>query len=307
METRRTVSGQRPGVEWVPVTRSVHRRRDVPAPATSTLRAWAQVLGEDAVFTHVTAALVMGLWLPRLPEAWESARHVVLQVPAASGPLRRRSARVLRSDAVLRPALRQGLPCASAPDVLLALARDLCDLDLLVAVDSALHAGLATPDEIATVAAVRRRGAPRLRRVLALADGRSESPWETVLREFHRHVDVAVTPQFEIRTASGRFVARGDLRLDGLRVIHEYDGHHHLEVGRQRSDLRRARRLEEAGWVRRGYAVPDLLERPHEMLADVDRSLGRVSDPERLRSWRAASGESALTGRGRRALAERLG
>ncbi|MBE7325791.1 hypothetical protein IEQ44_14150 [Nocardioides sp. Y6] len=116
---------------------------------------------------------------------------------------------------------------------------------------AALHLRLADPVHLAHAAAARRRGAPRLPRVLALADGRSESPWETVIREFHRVVEAP-------------------------------------------------------GWVRRGYTSRDLLRDTRDLLADVDRTLGRTHAPRRLDAWHAVVRTSALTAAGRSRLAGRL-
>ena len=291
MDVRTTRSGEHAGPAWLQVTPGVHRAVDAEDAIASTLAAWQAVLSHRACFTHVTAAQLWGLWLPRLPEG----ATVVAQVPIDAHPVRRQGLRVLRVTSTADPVDRFGLRVAPVGEVLLSLCRDLADLDALIAVDAALHLGLASEDELRAVADVRRRGATRLRRVLERADGRSESPWETLLREFHRVVEAPVTPQVEVRDAHGAFVARGDLHLVGTRVLHEYDGHHHLEVTRQRSDLRRSRRLEATGWVRRGYSSQDLLHRAAEVLADIGRSLARPHDRRRLRPWWSALRGSSLT------------
>lgn len=67
-----------------------------------------------------------------------------------------------------------------------------------MAVDAALSKGLVVRADLWAAAAPGRHGSPRLRRVLKLAGERAESAWETVLREFHRHVEAQVTPQFVV-------------------------------------------------------------------------------------------------------------
>ncbi|MGE5719954.1 MAG: hypothetical protein ACM3XQ_08770, partial [Nocardioidaceae bacterium] len=101
------------------------------------------------------------------------------------------------------------------PEVLLACARDLGLLDLVVLTDPAVRSGRCSPEDVAEVAAPRRRGGPALRAALPFADARSESPWESVLRMFHVLCDVPVEPQFEVYDERGVFVARGDLWLRG--------------------------------------------------------------------------------------------
>ena len=63
-----------------------------------------------------------------------------------------------------------------------------------------------------------------LRRALALSDGRSESPWESLRRVLHVVCGVPVEPQFVLLDDHGVFVARGDLRISGTTTLHEYDG-----------------------------------------------------------------------------------
>src|SRR5690606_5561048 len=116
----------------------------------------------------------------------------------------------------------------------------------------------------------------------------------------------AVTPQFEVVADDGSFVARGDLRLNGRRVLHESDGGHHLEVDRQRQDLRRARRLGAAGWHRRGYTSHDLLFRAAGVMRDVQATLERPHDSSRLTEWYQLVRPSAFMPAGRAALADRM-
>jgi hypothetical protein len=87
---------------------------------------------------------------------------------------------------------------ASAAETLLAVAKDLGVLDLVIIGDSALHQGACTIDQLSTAAAGRRRGAPQLHKVIPILDGRSESPWESILRLLHCAADVDVEPQKKI-------------------------------------------------------------------------------------------------------------
>lgn len=277
------------------VTRGAYRLLDAADPWHATLSAWLTVLPPGTCFTHVTAAEVLGLWLPPLPPE----QVVVVQLPPGAHPVRRPGLRALRGAVTGEPWTVQGLPVAPAPDVLLAICRDVCDLDALMVVDSALHRGVTTLEALVDSCTSGRHGAPRLRRLLALADGRTESPWETVLREFHRHVDAPVTPQFEVRDARGRFVARGDLRVGSASVLHEYDGGVHRTLAQHRADLVRDRRLQEVGWNRRGYTSQDLVHRYAGLLSDIDRTLGRAHVPGRLTPWEDTLRTSTLTRSGR--------
>lgn len=302
MQVHLTRSGERAPVRWTRVTHGAHRPKVVDDPFRADLAAWARVLPPSTRFTHLTAARLWGLWLPPLPA---DLPVVVACDPTGTRP-RRAGLHVLRPSALAPPTSVAGLPVDPVEVTLLAACRDVSELDALVMVDSALQAGLTTPAALAATAFGRARGAPRLRRVLRRADARSESPWETLLRVLHQHLDVEVAPQHVVRDSAGSFVARGDLRLTGHRMLHEYDGDVHLTPEQQRDDLRRARRLARAGWDRRGYTSQDLLLRAVTVLRDVDLTLGRDHDPARVRGWHEELRTSCFSAAGRAALARRL-
>jgi hypothetical protein len=196
---------------------------------------------------------------------------------------------------------------ASSSEILLACARDLSTLDLVVLLDASLYAKDVTLPEVSSASAVRRRGAPALRRAISLAHPKSESAWETMLRICHRVCDIDVVPQHEVFNEHGGLIARGDLWLAGTSVFHEYDGEDHLRRQRQVRDLRRIRRLDHESMSRRGYTSDDLLTRPIGILRDADRTLGREHRPERIKAWYALLRESCFTPAGQHRLLERLG
>jgi hypothetical protein len=83
-----------------------------------------------------------------------------------------------------------GLKITTPAETLLASARDLGVLDVVIMVDCALREGDVTLTELKIAANQRRRGAPRLRQVIPLLDKRSESAWESVMRELHVAADI---------------------------------------------------------------------------------------------------------------------
>ena len=218
---------------------SRHRER---RSVLADLRAWATALPAGSSFSHLTAARAHGLWLPPLP----SDLPVFVAVPKSGVRPERPELRVTRHDTVIATCVA-GLPMASAEEAILACARDLGLLDLIVLVDGALQRGRTTWSRLESVAARRRRGAPALRVALRLADGRSESPWETLLRLLHVLCEVPVQPQAKLVDVHGDFVGRADLLISGTRTAHEFDGAHHLTRDQQRRDLDRARRLRSGG------------------------------------------------------------
>lgn len=194
---------------------------------------------------------------------------------------------------------------APVPEVLLACARELGLIDVVVLIDSALRLGRCTREEIESVARRRRRGAPLLRHALTLSDGRAESPWETLLRLLHWACDVPVEPQAVIRDASGAFVARADLLIVGTVTLQEYDGADHLERGQYGRDRRRDSRIAAAGHVRHGYVKDEVLAKPLVILRAADAALGRKHDPARVRAWHALLRESLFSEAGAAALMAR--
>lgn len=288
---------------YVRESQGVHRRADLGEGLPAGLHAWQLLMTDSGCFTGLTSALVRRWWLPPLPAAMPVFMAMGLDDPR---PMRRgvmtsRHTREIGFDEI------GGLRCAVVPETLLACARLLSLLDMVVLVDGVLHTAAATRKDIEEVIRPRRPGARRLADALALADERSESPYETLLRLLHVWCDIDVVPQHEIVDADGVLVARVDLWVCGTRAAHEFDGDEHEEAPRRVKDRRRDRKLDKAGYLRRGYTAGDLLLRPVTVLEDADRSLGRPHDPSRIRPWNAQLRESLFTPAGRASFLRRVG
>ena len=295
--------GRRAGVSWHPVTRGVQRQTETEDEFVADLQAWQTILRPAASFTHLTSARLRGWWLPPIPD-W---LPVFVGMSAAQNSPRRPGLDVTRRVVPPESESMHGFLVATPAETIMACADDLGLVDLVVLIDGALHLGAVTIPDLDKLARMHRRGAPRLRQALALVDGRSESAWETLLRLLHVVGEVPVEPQRELFDADGLFVARGDLWIVGTRTFHEYDGAHHLTREQQRSDLRRARRIDDAGWVRRGFTSDDVLRQAQSVLRDADRALGRPHDPARLREWNDLMRESMFTSAGLARLRKKLG
>jgi hypothetical protein len=264
------------------------------------LSAWQLVLPRDAVFTHVTAADLCGWWLPKLPDFVP-----VFAATGLSGNIPRRAGLICSRLPRDHPTgIVEGLPVDSPYEILLRAARDLALIDMVVMLDSALRRGHVA-DQLEEYCHSGRPGSRRLRRALALSDPRSESAWESLLRLFHKAVDIDVEPQRPMYDEAGRFAGKVDLWVRGTPCAHEYDGDEHEKAPRRKTDLRRARRLLDAGVERRGYVADDLLNHPRAMLQEMDRELGRPHRPARLRKWYAWLRESSYSVAGRRRLQNR--
>lgn len=289
-----------------PVTRGIHRRRldggESEDEWLADLAGWQLLLTNHGCFTALTAARIRGWMLPPLPD--DTPVFVAMQLDDPR-PLRA-GIRTSRHPSPMPHEDVAGLRCATPAETVLACARWLAFLDLVVLIDSALHAGDVTLEELEAVCTPHRRGRRPLLAAVAWADGHAESPWETLLRLLHLVVGIQVEPQVEIWGKDGEFIARVDVQVTGTRSLHEFDGGHHRDPEQHRDDLRRERRLDAEGYVRRGYTASDVVQRPLGVLRDADRAVGRVHDPTRIRPWLAMLRASLYTPAGRAAFLKRV-
>ncbi|MFY0408692.1 hypothetical protein [Solicola sp. PLA-1-18] len=256
------------------------------------------------MWTHATAAMLRGLWLPdrltRLP--------LVVSTDGDAPHHDRRGVYVRRCEV---PAghrqVIDGVRIASAAWTIAELAEDLGLIDLVVVIDSALHLEQCTLEDLWAVTIPGRRGVRVLRQAIRLADGRSESAWETILRLLHVLSEVTdVQPQYVVKDRRGQFVARADLRVGRTRRIHEYDGGIHRDRDRHADDLRREKALNRAGWDRHGYTAAEIVRTPEQVVMDAEHARGREFDPRQMVVWRAEVERSSLSAAGRARLDGRL-
>ncbi|MFD2092035.1 endonuclease domain-containing protein [Blastococcus deserti] len=116
--------------------------------------------------------------------------------------------------------------------------------------DAMIRAGHVDDGSLARIARDRRGqwGSRRFARVVPLADGRSESRPESLVRVACVRAGLpAPVPQFVV-TANGQFLGRVDLAWPEARLIVEYEGAHHFDELHIRRDDRRYERLVAAGW-----------------------------------------------------------
>jgi len=173
--------------------------------------------------------------------------EVIAEPGVVFGPftgMRIRRALLPHADVLLRTPprttlLRAAVDIAREPDLASAV----------VALDRILHSGRLAHETLHTAVAglSRCRGCASARAAVSKADGRSESPPETLTRLILLAAGLAPVPQYEIRIA-GSFVARVDLAFVAERVAIEYEGTWHWELGQLRRDRRRLDRLTASGW-----------------------------------------------------------
>ena len=290
----RAFRGHRRLASWRRLSYGLYLEDGQPYALVDQLRAWSLILPARAAFTHLTAAEVRGWWLP------QTIPHPVFAALRQGDPFPHRAGLYVSRHPSRVPSERVSNVRLTTPaETMLAAARDLGVLDLVLMGDSALRLGHCTIDELVETAAQRRRGVPMLRRIIGLLDKRSESPWESVMRVLHLAADIPIEPQHEVLDHWGRFVARGDLWIVGTNRLHEFDGGVHREPDIQRRDLTRDRRLIEANWQRFGFTKAQLVNQGASIIASTDRLLGRSWDPERLRRWNALIANSMFGRPGR--------
>jgi hypothetical protein len=142
----------------------------------------------------------------------------------------------------------------------------------VAAADAALHRCLFEAATLARAAEVVAppRGAAVVDAVLRHADGRSESPGESLTRLVLRGAHLDATPQVPIRDDLGRIVARVDLLVGGVVVV-EFDGAVKYDGQDGREALVREKRREDT-LRRMGYEV-------------VRITWADLADPARVVRW----------------------
>lgn len=229
------------------------------------------------VFSHATAALLMGATLPL---AHELAVDLHVAVPA---PRRAPHARGIRGHRLaLTPTdvtVINGVPVTSPARTWCDLATQLDLLDLVAVGDSLLHGphAVATLDDLAAMTARfrGRRGYRLLMGALPLLDGLAESRPESHLRVIL--VRAGLPPDrinHAIVMTDGGSGVRIDIHYDAANLHVEYQGDYHRTRAQWRKDMTRRTRLEACG----GYVLEinaDDLRHPAELVARVRMLLQR--------------------------------
>ena len=180
-------------------------------------------LAAAAVCSHVTAAAIHGLPVWRIGLA-----QVHVTRARRSGARRGRLVHV-HAAALAPPELDvvAGLPVTTPARTVVDVARTVPFEPAVAVADAALRAGLVTLEELAEALAraAHRPGAPAARRVVAFADGRSESVGESRSRVAIARAGLPTpVPQWAVRDHRGRLVGRTDFGWPQLRTVGEFDG-----------------------------------------------------------------------------------
>ncbi len=234
-------------------------------------------LGPELVFSHTTAALILGAPLPLAhenePELHVSAPHP-RRAPHAAGIIGHRSV-IAPADVTSRGAIRH----TTAARTWIDLATQLPLEDLVAVGDHFIHfrSPLCTQDELRerTLERRGRRGFRTAAQAVELLDPRAESRRESHLRVILTlaGLDDFAVNYVVVSTETGRNV-RLDLAFPAKKLVLEYQGDYHRSARQWRRDMTRRSRLEAAGWYVMEINVDDLAN-PAELVARIRGVLAR--------------------------------
>ncbi len=241
-------------------------------------RAYAQRMNAAAFFSHITAAVLWGIWLP---STHERSRWLDVSVPP--GVRAPRDHRVRGHHLIPRPGQIQivfGLRVANEIETWCQLAQILGLEDLIVAGECLLAKNRRRPRMLWELeAAVAVGGRPRqalLNRALPLLRAGVRSAMETRLR---RLLAEAGLPEPEINReifdAAGVRVGECDLVWVVQRIVVEYEGRQHFEEQATRDDILKYERLQDLGWRVIRVTKDDMRDRREETVARVRAALAR--------------------------------
>jgi Protein of unknown function (DUF559) len=167
-------------------------------------------------------------------------------------------------------------PATSPAWTAIEVARSLRRPRMLATLDAALRTGTCTRPDLwrAAVEQAGRRGIVTVRDLIALADGRAESPMESEARLAMLDGGLPIPElQFEIIDGNGE-MRRVDFAWPGARVAVEYDGiDWHSDPEAMRKDRKRRAALEDVGWIVMSIVFEDVRHRPWQFVARIDAQL----------------------------------
>jgi hypothetical protein len=235
-----------------------------------TLTSVARRLPDGAAFSGWTAAWLHGLDV-------EPCRPIEVTEPSGNGrrvgARQRRAARA--SEEIVR---RRGLPATSPLRTVVDLGRRDPITEGVLAADLFLYARLVSIKQFREYVAAHSgaKGISRLRRVVELAEPKTESAMETRLRML---LVLAGLPRPQVQIplcdSDGRWLGRPDLLYRDQRLAIEYDGGNHRD--RLVDDNRRQNRLIGAGYRLLRFTAADVYGSPAAIVMQVSGSLRRDS------------------------------
>ncbi|MFD1720075.1 DUF559 domain-containing protein [Amnibacterium endophyticum] len=254
------------------------RAREAPADVRALAAAYLPKMAPHEFFSHRTAALLHGLWLP-LPDQ----QRLVLDVAVIRPHRAPRDARVQGHHLVERPGMvvrRDGVPVANPIETVCQLATVLSGDDLVTAIERLLpprHPASARRLEALTRAATdpHRPGSIRLRKALPRVRIGSRSPQETRLRLLMLASGLPEPELSHLPNDPRLEWTEGDLVYPAQKVWIEVEGDQHRTDRRQwMKDVARYELLTDLGWRVIRVTAADIAE-PAVTLARIARALHR--------------------------------
>ncbi|HEY2314317.1 MAG TPA: DUF559 domain-containing protein [Streptosporangiaceae bacterium] len=219
--------------------------------------------------SHRSAAVVHGI------DLISSAGDVTMTVPPTTG--RKCGDGVHVYTTPLPPGhvtAKLGLPVTTVARTVIDLARTSTFADGVVAADSAIRMRLTSKSQLRAVLATSpgRRGVAQAARVVDFATGKSESALESIARvAFDDQGLPSPELQIWIPDATREVIGRVDFYWERYKTIVEVDGalKYDDDPSRARAQLRRDKRLREAGYEVVHFTWQEITERPAEAAESI--------------------------------------
>ena len=236
----------------------------------------ATALGPSAVVSHQTAAQLHGLSMLGPPPA-------ALSLTRPPGVGSRSGKPGVRIHCAALPAEHVGgrlaVPVTTVPRTVIDLARVLDFRAGVVVADSALQQKLTSKNELRAVIAAcpRWRGVRTATQVLEFADGRAESPLESLARVAFRDCGLPPPELQVVVTAAGEFIGRVDFMWKQFRTVAEADGAAKYEdKSRASYEFRRDARLRDAGFEVVHFTWKDIISDTDAVASSIRRAFERA-------------------------------
>ncbi|MCU4295701.1 hypothetical protein D3I60_01145 [Brevibacterium permense] len=240
--------------------------RDNSEDLKSLIRSYADDRLPDAVFSHVSAALLHDLD-PPFP-AVDKCEMIRTGTRRSSTTLRIRDRTVPPGDICSVG----GLPVTAPIRTLVDIARDYEPEFSVPLLSDALRRRLVSKEELWAALPPAHRGCRTAALAISLADENHESAAESITAvKFHRFDITGMVPQVETFDSAGNFLGRNDFRHEKLELIVECHGVGKYFMGRNNPDeASRKNHERHMKLLNAGYRIFNLvwadLFRPHEFI-----------------------------------------
>lgn len=237
------------------------------------VRAIALTLPGEAVFSHITAAQLLGIPLPR-----EDTLPLHVTVPRQGRRGSRKAISWHAGELTGDVSRVDGLPVTVPPRTWRDLGPMVHVPGLVAIADFIVRRSLATVDQLLVPPGC--RGADRLRAALPLIDARSRSVRESLLRV---RIILRGLPQPQINVdiiEDGGWIGCGDLVWAEYRLVIEYDGKHHGHKRQRHQDAQTRNAYAEYGW--------ECLVFTDQHFSRLDDAVDQIARILLQRGWRGA-------------------